>query len=1025
MRIDQVITGATLDRLLGALLLIGLDGAVLDANDAALAFYGYSRAEILSLTIRDVQSPQDRDSISHQMHEARTNGIVFRTEHLRKDGSAVPVEVHSALVHGTEGDALLSAIRDMTKSDLAEKALNESERSQKLLFDGMGEGFAVHEIVVDAEGRPCDYRFLQVNPAFEKLTGLKATDILGKTVLEVLPGTEPAWIERYGRVALTGESAQFEDYSSALDRYFEVRAYAPEPGRFAVMFGDVAERKQTLAALEKSEASLRKAQRFARIGSWTWDIKANRLEWSDEMFRLFGIEKATFTGALEDVIARAIHPDDRPAVEASNASVMNEGVPVPLEYRILWPDGTEHVVWAEAGELVRDEDGAPWKLSGTVQDITERKQSEERLKENEQRLRAILEASTDGFWLVDNEGNILAVNEAYSRMSGYTEAELLTMRVSDVDALEGVAEAEEHIRKIREQGSDHFETRHRRKDGTIFDVEINVVHQPMGDGRQVAFMRDVTESKRAAEALKASEDKFKYLFEHSMVAKSLTSPTGVVNVNDAFCDLLGYTRAELGDRATWQQLTHPDDIPGTERIVAALLAGKMPSARFTKRYIHKDGRVIWADVSTSLRRDAAGVPEYFMTTILDITERKNAEDELRASERWLSESQRVAHLGHYIFDIQADHWSGSPALYEVLGATNEDRDTYEGWLGLMHPDDRQVLRAHFEDEVLAGGATFDLEYRIIRPVDGEERWVHGLGSVEYDADGRPLALFGIIQDVTERRLAENAVAALNIELEQRVQDRTEELAATNEELIATNTSLQETNAILEEATRAKSDFLASMSHELRTPLNSIIGFSDILLKGMAGELNEEQGRQIGMIHNSGRHLLGLVNEVLDLAKIESGRQKPTVRRVDIIGVVRQMFDSVRPMADEKGLAMVCDCPDAIPKIATDGSQVGQIVLNLISNAVKFTERGEVSVQVSEETAGVAISVKDSGRGIPADELERVFDDFYQVMSEGGLKSDGTGLGLAVCRRLATALGATIEVESELGSGSTFTLHLPR
>lgn len=902
MRIDQVVTADTVNRLLGILLLVGLDGAILDANEAALAFYGYTRAEILSLNIRDIRSPRDQDEIPRQMKEAEKRGTLFRAEHIRKDGTYVPVEVRSSVVHGPSGDALLSAIQDMTEVDKAGAALHESERRHKLLFEGMAEGFAVHEIILDAAGRPCDYRFLQVNPAFERLTGLKANDIIGKTVLEVLPGTERAWIERYGAVALTGAPAQFEDYSSEIDRYFEVRAFAPEPKRFAVMFSDITERKRAIEALEKSETALKNAQHYAHIGSWMWDVKTNRLEWSDEMFHLFGLEKETFSGVLEDVVAAAIHPDDRPAVEASNASVMNDGVPIPLEYRILWPDGSEHIVWAEAGELLRDENGAPWKLSGTVQDITE--------------------------------------------------------------------------------------------------------------------------SKKAEEALRESEDKFKYIFEHSIVAKSLTEPNGEIHVNQAFCDLLGYTFEEISDRGTWQQLTHPDDVAQTERTIAALLAGEMPSARFTKRYIHKDGHVIWADVSTSLRRDAAGQPEYFMTTIVDITERKNAEDELRTSERWLNESQRVAHLGHYIFNVQADHWSGSPALYEVLGATNEGYETYQGWLELVHPDDRSMLREHFEGEVLGAGRPFDLEYRIVRPADGAERWVHGLGTMEYDAIGAPLALFGIIQDITERRLAENEVIALNIELEQRVQDRTEELALTNEELVSTNANLYETNAILEDATRAKSDFLASMSHELRTPLNSIIGFSDILVKGMAGELNEEQSRQVGMINNSGRHLLGLVNEVLDLAKVESGRHKPVMGLVDLSSAVRRMFESVKPMADEKGLSMICDCPEALPAIETDESQVSQIVLNLISNAVKFTTEGQVLVSVAEEASGLAIAVTDSGRGIPANELDRVFDDFYQVVPEGGLRSDGTGLGLAVSRRLANALGATIDVESELGVGSTFTLHLP-
>jgi len=196
-----------------------------------------------------------------------------------------------------------------------------------------------------------------------------------------------------------------------------------------------------------------------------------------------------------------------------------------------------------------------------------------------------------------------------------------------------------------------------------------------------------------------------------------------------------------------------------------------------------------------------------------------------------------------------------------------------------------------------------------------------------------------------------------------------------------------------------------------------------MLQGLAGDLNQEQNKQLGMINNSGRHLLELVNEVLDLAKVESGQDRPTIRRVDVGALSREMFDTIRPMAAAKGIEMRWTCPDGLRPIRTDGLRASQILLNLMGNAVKFTEHGCISATVSQDGSGVAITVEDSGCGIAAEDLERVFGDFYQASPHSGAKSEGTGLGLAVSRRLAESIGARIEVTSEPGRGSAFTLHI--
>lgn len=279
------------------------------------------------------------------------------------------------------------------------------------------------------------------------------------------------------------------------------------------------------------------------------------------------------------------------------------------------------------------------------------------------------------------------------------------------------------------------------------------------------------------------------------------------------------------------------------------------------------------------------------------------------------------------------------------------------------------------------------------------------------------------EDIAQRDAMGHEIRSLNTDLERRVLERTEELQRANDELTRINDELTQANVRLEAATNARRDFLAAMSHELRTPLNSIIGFSGIMMHGMGGEIGAEPARQAGIIYRSGQHLLALINQVLGLSKLEAGHEEPSLARVDICEGIREVADALAPLAEARGIELVLDCHD-LPAVRTDRTYVHQILLNLIGNAVKFTERGSVRVTVTPAAAGIAVTVEDTGCGIAADDLERIFEDFFQVTPEHGVKSEGTGLGLPISRRLATLIGGRITVKSELGCGSLFTLTVP-
>ncbi|HEY82644.1 MAG TPA: hypothetical protein G4O01_05080 [Dehalococcoidia bacterium] len=251
-----------------------------------------------------------------------------------------------------------------------------------------------------------------------------------------------------------------------------------------------------------------------------------------------------------------------------------------------------------------------------------------------------------------------------------------------------------------------------------------------------------------------------------------------------------------------------------------------------------------------------------------------------------------------------------------------------------------------------------------------------------------------------------------------------ELTETIEKRKRAEEELVQANIQLKEMDRIKSEFLATMSHELRTPLNSIIGFTGIMLQGIPGELNAEQRKQLSMVNNSAKHLLGLINDILDLSRIESGKMEISTERFKIQDVVSEIAQSLSPMISQKGLKIITEIPDETPEIYSDRKKVSQILLNLVHNAVKFTPAGEVRIECKFDSDNLEVSVADTGIGIKKEAMKLLFEAFRQIDGTVQRRYQGAGLGLYLCQKLVTLLGGNIWVESEYGRGSKFTFTLP-
>jgi PAS domain S-box-containing protein len=381
---------------------------------------------------------------------------------------------------------------------------------------------------------------------------------------------------------------------------------------------------------------------------------------------------------------------------------------------------------------------------------------------------------------------------------------------------------------------------------------------------------------------------------------------------------------------------------------------------------------------------------------------------LRESEERTRRALEGSSDGFFDWDLGAGTAALSPSFESLLGrAPGTLPAGAEDLKALLHPDDadraRAALRAH-----LRRGVPCDVELRLRLP-DGGWRWVRARAQASRAAGAGGLRLAGSISDISQRKAAEHELQEAHARLEQRVQERTRELTAANRRLL--------------EVDRLKDEFLATVSHELRTPLNSILGFTTILLDGRAGPLTEEQRRQLGFVHASGEHLLQLINDVLDLSRIESGHMAVAAAPFDFCAVAVEIEAQLRPLVLRKGLAWRSELPPALPMVG-DRRKVYQVLLNLAGNAIKFTESGEVRVEARARRGRLEVSVHDTGIGIAAQHLGTLFQAFRQV--DGALRRshEGTGLGLYLCRRLLDLMDGRIEVSSTPGAGSCFRFVLP-
>ena len=854
------------------------------------------------------------------------------------------------------------------------------------VFDALPVGV----LVTDSQGQ-----HIFANQCAAQMTGYSIEELLNGVWMVDPDDTEA--VELAERALREGTSGQ--NYETRIIRkdgsafwtsisWNPVRGADGKPAGLCTILSDISDRRSAQNALDGAIKSFQVLSTHTSDIFSEWDLDGTILYVSPSI-RHLGYEPEDLVGMRAIDLVPA---EDRPISEGRLQKILTDFQPLRHEVRVVARDGS--VRWLEAQVDLIIEHGRPVRIYCVHRDVTERKTHEEELHRANERYRLLAENASDLLWSMDLDGTITYVSPAV-RQLGYEPEDWIGHHPFDFIFPEEHAPFLDRMspETINTMRSEVHPLHIRCKDGSSAWLEVmrDVVR---ADGVVVGIQgtaRNITERKKAEDALREGELRYKSIVESSNDMIMLTDTEGkIVYASPACREISGYEPEELVEKSPW--IVHSED---NEMMRAIFLQARrgIPGSGVEYRIITKHGEIRWVSHSWSPIMDGDFV-QTVVSIIRDVTARKQAEEALRLAQEALEENeQKYKSIVENSKDvIMVNSHEGailyiSPALRDMLGYEPEE---FIGSVpAVFHPDDQNIVEAAFA-RAANGESESNFEYRQITK-SGQVKWVSHAWSPVY-RDGKVQAIISVVRDITERKESD------------------ERLRTAHEEL--------------EHAYQLQREFLNNVTHEVRTPLTAVQGYTEMLLEGLAGPVSDEQSALLGRVMTSSEHLLDVLNAVLQIARMKSGRIALRPRVTDPRLVVEKCVAAVLPQARKKGLALETTTESNGTVATYDEEKLTIIVTNLLGNAVKFTPSGSVEVRVAARPGGCEIVVADTGVGISDSALAGIFDEFSQLDYPGKHKPSGFGLGLSIVAAMVEAIGASLVVSTKKGIGSAFTLSVP-
>ncbi len=1109
---------------------------ILVVNDACCRLSEYSREELVGAYPGQLNLWKgSADPLPILENLQRTGRLLPHETALRlKSGALYTVIVAMEPITWKGQPCLVTSIFDITERKLAEEKLADTERRYRALIENAPDGI----VLISSDGR-----FKYASPSVTRIFGYDQEEIPQQSPVEMThPEDLPlvlaelmALIEDPGRISTLQYRFRHKNGGWRwIESTFSNLLSTPNVEAIIINFRDIHERKLAEEELMKSQELLKEAQRIGRIGHMEWNGRGAHMTCSDELYNILGLPRDTVVN--QEVISRLMMPGERDRLLQLDRQAIQQRHDMNYEYRIRLKDGSQR--WLhQMGKVTYDENGAPIRMMAIVQDVTERKQVEETLRENRTRIEMALKGADAGMWDWNVKTGETVFNERWAEMAGYTLKELEPVSIQTWVNLchpDDLKISEMLLQKHFTGETEYYEceARMQHKNGSwVWVIDRGKVMEWDADGNPVRMFGthlDVTERKQTELALRASEEKYRGLMESLDNAISTTAYDGtILYLNDTAAENLGGTPQELIGKKLHELFPEP--------FASRQLAAVQDVFQTNHEAVYETPSMVksglrWFRVAFQPLHDETGQVTQVLVNVTDIHDLKATQQELQELNRTLEEkvAQRTAEvqdlynnapIGYHSLDTNGKfvmvnqtelNWLGY-TREELVGhaardfLTEESKNTFRenfplflqrGWLKDLELEfvrkDGSILPVSLNATAIRDGAgnlvmsrstLFDITERkraesALRESEEQNRLLFEVSPVPIallgeagqivranhayeqltgipwsDLNGKTSAELGLVDAQVINDLTQAMLDAISkrenftvMEHSLTSSDGTKRFVESRVFLLPVNSinhilvtsndistykkaeeALQLANRELERSLRLKDEFLANMSHELRTPLNAILGISESLGEQVIGPLNDKQQKYIQTVLESSQHLLSLINDILDLAKINAGKIELEMAGANLAAVAQSSLRMVRELAQKKGQSLNFEMDPSITHAWVDERRLKQMLVNLLSNAVKFTPQGGsigLEVRGDRQHNILQFSVWDTGIGIHPDDLPRLFRPFAQLDASLTRGAQGTGLGLVLVSQMARLHGGSISVESEPGRGTRFTISIP-
>jgi len=1043
---NQDLLSAVLQNANDAIIVVDKDGSVVFWNRAAEILYGYAKQDVLGSEFLFIIPERYRDQHRDRFHALAagrfnlTSGFGGQGPGLKNDGTEFICETSTDLLKQGDMQLMIVIVRDITQRVEDEEAMRQGRENLQTIFNNNPLSIAITDIE--------DGRFIEINEAFETFTGYSRTEVCGRTPadLDLFQDSDKLHLYRQqvetqggcsdleitlqsktGVLYTANLSAKFIDYEGRRCLLTCAEDITGRKETEQALEQELQQRKRVEVELVSSRDLLNEAQQIAHIGVWTFNVKNQEFIWSDEVYRILGLSQEIPLDFNE--FSSKIYPDDSRIFLSRWNDMESDSSFTEYDYRIVRPDGEIRYIH-EYALFHTDEEGGVSDSAALMQDITERKVAEHTLANelvSRRKVEAELLASSDlleeaqqiahiGVWTFDSKTQEFIWSDEVYRILGLTQETTLDfyefarhMHPDDYNSIAMRWNDMEHEEPFSEN-----EYRIIRPDGEIRHIHQYTIYRSGEDdncGRSTTLLQDITERKDAETVLEQELQQRKRV-EADLVASSdlLTEAQHIAHIgvwtfdiniqefiwSDEVYRILGLSRETPLDFNEFVSKVHPDD---SEIFKFRLNDMESDSlfAEYDYRIVRPDGEIRYIHEYAIFHIDEEGSASDSVALMQDITERKLSE--VRLSQ--LSQAVEQSPVSIVITDPDGDIQYVNPHFIELTGYAAEE---------VLGRNPRILKSGEMSSEVylemwqmLTAGREWWGSFHN-KKKNGELYWEEATISPMRDEQGVITHFLATKQDITERKRVEQELLSANTSLE---------------------LSMERANEMVVQAELAnisKSEFLANMSHEIRTPMNGVIGMTGLLLDS---ELTSEQRQYAHIVRSCGESLLALINDILDLSKIEAGKLDLEVFDFDLRATMEDTAELLSVKAYEKGIEVVCMVdPDVPVLLRGDPGRLRQLFMNIGGNAVKFTDQGSITLRAmleaeEEDRVTVRFTVVDTGIGISDDKKELIFAPFTQADGSTTRKYGGTGLGLSISRSLAECMDGTIGVESLPGQGSTF------